>query len=117
MEQYVSWGRRSWTPLTKMDPMIHLSERHRSDMLLDLSGTTRDVSKSKLQSTMKGISTKVTDDLVSQHVFIFGSEEARKNKAKILIGFKKEENTATMENLERACLLHKLQLRRGPRSR
>ena len=42
MEQYVSRRRRSWTPLTQMDPVIHLSERHRSDMLLDLSGMTRE---------------------------------------------------------------------------
>ena len=41
-EQYVSRRRRSWTPLTQMDPVIHLSERHRSDMLLDLSGMTRE---------------------------------------------------------------------------
>ena len=41
MEQYVPRRRRSWTPLTQMDSVIHLSKRHRSDMLLDLSGLTQ----------------------------------------------------------------------------
>ena len=42
MKQYVSRGRRCWTLLVQMDPVIHLSEGHRSDMLLDLSGLTRE---------------------------------------------------------------------------
>ena len=41
MKQYVSRRRRYWTLLTQMDPVMHLSEGHRSDMLLDLSGLTR----------------------------------------------------------------------------
>ena len=42
MKQYVSRRGRCWTLLTQMDPVIHLSEGHRSDMLLDLSGLTRE---------------------------------------------------------------------------
>ena len=42
MEQYASQRRRSWTSLTQTDSEIHLSERHRSDMILDLSGLTRE---------------------------------------------------------------------------
>ena len=41
MKQYVS-RRRCWTLLTQMDPVIHLSEGHRSNMLLDLRGLTRE---------------------------------------------------------------------------
>ena len=42
MKQNVSRRRRCWTLLTQMDPAIHLSEGHRSDMLLDLGGLTRE---------------------------------------------------------------------------
>ena len=38
MKQYVSRRRRCLTLLVQMDPVIHLSEGHRSNMLLDLSG-------------------------------------------------------------------------------
>ena len=38
----VSRRRRCWTLLTQVDPLMHLSEGHRSDMLLDLSGLTRE---------------------------------------------------------------------------
>ena len=42
MKQYVSRRRRCWTLLVQMDPVIHVSEGYRSDMLLDLSGLTRE---------------------------------------------------------------------------
>ena len=42
MKWYVSRRRRCWTLLVQMDPRIHVSEGHRSDMLLDLSGLTRE---------------------------------------------------------------------------
>ena len=42
MKQCVSRRRRCWTSLVQMDPVIHLREGHRSDMLLDLSGLTRE---------------------------------------------------------------------------
>ena len=40
MKQYVSRRRRCWILQVHMDPVIHPSEGHRSDMLLDLSGLT-----------------------------------------------------------------------------
>ena len=42
MKQYVSRRRRCWTLLNQMDPVMHLSEGQRSDMLLDLKGLTRE---------------------------------------------------------------------------
>ena len=42
LKQYVSRRRRCCTLLTHMDPVIHLSEGHRSDMPLDRSGLTRE---------------------------------------------------------------------------
>ena len=42
MKLCVSGRRRCCTLLVQMDPVIHLSEGHRSDMLLDLSGLTRE---------------------------------------------------------------------------
>ena len=42
MKQCVSRRGRCWTLLTQMDPEVHLSEGYRSDMLLDLSGLTRE---------------------------------------------------------------------------
>ena len=42
MKQYVTRRRRCWTFLVQMNPVIHLSEGHESDMLLDLSGLTRE---------------------------------------------------------------------------
>ena len=40
MKQYVSRRRRCWTLLVQVDPVTHVSDGHRSDMLLDLSGLT-----------------------------------------------------------------------------
>ena len=40
VKQYVSRRRRCWMLLVQLDPVVHLSEGHRSDMLLDLSGLT-----------------------------------------------------------------------------
>ena len=68
MEQHVSQRRRSWTPLTQMDPVIHLSERHRSEMLLDLSGLTQKW-RIKYQAFINNESDfdKVADALVIQN--------------------------------------------------
>ena len=40
MNQYVSRRRRCWTLLVQMDPVTHLGEGHRSDMLLDPSSAS-----------------------------------------------------------------------------
>ena len=42
MKQCVSRPRRCLTLLVQMDPVNHLSEGHRSNMLLDLCGLTRE---------------------------------------------------------------------------
>ena len=42
MKQCVLRRGRCWTQLVQLDPVIQLSEGHRSDMLLDLSGLTRE---------------------------------------------------------------------------
>ena len=42
MEQCKPRRRRCWTLLVQMNPVIHLSEGHGSDMPLDLSGLTRE---------------------------------------------------------------------------
>ena len=104
MEQYVSQRRRSWTPLTQMDPVIHLSERHRSDMSLDLSGLTQKW-RIKYQAFINNESDfdKVADALVIQNPrnHFRESGKGRKEKTKIRIDFEKEVNTAAIENLER----------------
>ena len=41
MTQYVSRRKRCWKLLKELDPEIELSEGHRADMLLDLSGLDR----------------------------------------------------------------------------
>ena len=42
MKQYVSRPRRCWILLVPTETVIHLSEGHRSNMVLDLSGLTRE---------------------------------------------------------------------------
>ena len=104
MEQFVSRRRRRWTPLTQMDPVIHLSERHRSDMLLDLSGLTRKrCVEEQASNNNESDFDKVADALVIQHqrIHLRESRKRPKEKAKIRIGFEKEVNTSTMANLER----------------
>ena len=102
MKQYVSRRRRSWTPLTQMDPVIHLSERHRSDMLLDLNGLTRK-RRVEEQASINNESDFTKSQMPSSfnnHLFIFGKVgTARKKKAKILLGFGKKINTLAIENL------------------
>ena len=68
VEQCVSRRRRSWTPLTQMDPVIHLSERHRSDMLLDLSGLTQEWRvEGQASINNESVFDNVADALVVQH--------------------------------------------------
>ena len=68
MKQYVSRRRRCWTLLTPMDPVIHLSEGHRSDMLLDLSGLTRE-ERVMVQASISNERDfdRVADALIIQH--------------------------------------------------
>ena len=68
MKQYVSRRRRCWTLLTQMDPVMHLSEGHRLDILLDLSGLTREERVVVQASTDNEREfDKVADALIIQH--------------------------------------------------
>ena len=68
MKQYVSRRRRSWTHLVQIDPVIHLSEGHRSDMLLDLSGLTRE-GRVMVQDSISN-ETLLTPSSSNVHVFM-----------------------------------------------
>ena len=84
MEQYVSRRqRRCWTLLTQMDPVIHLSEGHRSDMLLDLSGLTRD-ERVMVQASISNERDfdRVAEALIVQHPRIHLRESERRGKGK-----------------------------------
>ena len=68
MKQYVSRRRRCWIPLVQVDPVIHLSEGHRSDMLLDLCGLTHE-EHVMVPASIKNACDfdKVADGLIIQH--------------------------------------------------
>ena len=68
MKQYVSRRRRCWTLLTQVDPGIHLSEGHRSDMLLDRRGLTREervMVQASISNERDG--DRVTEAIIIQH--------------------------------------------------
>ena len=80
MKQYVSRRRRCWTLLVQMNPVIHLSEGHRSDMLFDLSGLTRE----ELVTVQASISNeldfdRVAEALIIQHPRIYFQESKKNN--------------------------------------
>ena len=90
MKQYVSRGRRCWALLTQMDPVIHLSEGHRSDMLLDLSGLTREY-RVMAQASISNERDfdRVAEALIIQHPRIHLCESQRRAKGKGKDGFKR----------------------------
>ena len=116
MKQHVSRRRRCWTLLVQMDPVIHLSDGHRSDMLLDLSGLTRE-KRVMVQASIGNERDfdRVADALIIQHPRIHLRErvkDERRAKAKTdskvltlqtLVGFaeKVKVNTPAAENPER----------------
>ena len=81
MKQYVSRRRRFWILLVQMDPLIHLSEGHRSDMLLDLSGLTREESVMVKDSICneRGFD-RVAEALIIQHPRVHLRESQRRTK-------------------------------------
>ena len=83
MKQYVSRRRRCWTLLTQMDPEIHLSEGQGSDMLLDLSGVTRE-ERVMVQASIDNERDfdRVADALNIQHPRIHLRESRKQAKAK-----------------------------------
>ena len=96
MKQYVSRRRRCWTLLTQMDPVIHLSAGHRSDMLLDLSGLTREerVMVQASISNERDID-RVAEALIIQHRRIHLRESRKRVKGKGKDGFKRVDNSNT----------------------
>ena len=96
MKQYVSRRRRCWTLLTQMDRVIHLSEGHRSDMLLDLSGLTRE-ERVMVQASISNERDfdRVAEALIIQHPRIHLGECQRRAKGKGKDGFKRVDNSNT----------------------
>ena len=94
MKQHVSRRRRCWTLLDQMDPVRHFSEEHRSDMLLDLSGLTRE-ERVMVQASMSNERDfdRVADALIIQHPRIHLRESQRRAKGKDKDGFKRVDNS------------------------
>ena len=96
MKQYVSRRRRCWTLLTQMDPVIHLSEGHQTDMLLDLSGLTRE-ERVMVQASVSNERDfdRVAEALIIQHPRIHLRESQRRAKGKGKDVFKRVDNSNT----------------------
>ena len=64
-----------------MDPLLHLCEGHRSDMLLDLSGLTRE-ERVMVQASISNEhdSDRVADALIMQHPRIHLRESQKRTK-------------------------------------
>ena len=84
MKQYVSRRRRRCrTLLVQMDPVIHLSEGHRSDMLLDLSGLTREnrvMGQASINNERDVV--RVAEALIIQQARFYLRESQRRTKGK-----------------------------------
>ena len=96
MKQCVSRRRRCWTSLVQMDPVIHLSEGHRSDMLLDLSGLTRE-ERVMVQASMNNERDfdRVAEALIIQHPHTHLRVSQRRVKGKGKDGSKRGDNPNT----------------------
>ena len=94
MEQFGSRRRRCWTLLVQIDPVIHLSKGHRSDMLLDLSGLTRE-ERVIVQASIgdKRDFDRVAGALIVRHPRIHLRESQRRTKGKGKDGFKRIDNS------------------------
>ena len=68
MQGYISRRKRCWKLLKELDPAIELSEGHRSDMLLDLSGLDRN-KRVMIQASVNNSRDfeKIAEALVIQH--------------------------------------------------
>ena len=86
MEQYVSRRQRCWTLLTQMDPVIRLSEGHRSDMFMDLGGLTCE-ERVMVQA--------VADVLIIQHPRIHLRESRKRAKGQGKDRIKRGDNSNT----------------------
>ena len=96
MKQYVLRRRRCWALLTQMDPVIHLSEGHGSDMPLDLSGLARE-ERVMVQASVNNERDfdRVADALIIQHPRIHLRESPRRTKGKGKDGFTRVDNSDT----------------------
>ena len=87
MKQYVSRRTRCWKLLQELDPEIQLSEGHRADLLLDLSGLDKN-ERTMVQASIRNlrIYEKVAQALIVQrpriHVNEKRREPSRKGKGK-----------------------------------
>ena len=93
MKLYVSRRRRCWTLLVQVNPVIHLSEGHRSDMLLDLSGLTRE-ERIMVQTSIDNerICDRVAEALIIQRPRIHLQESRRRAKDEGKDGFKRADD-------------------------
>ena len=96
MKQNVSRRRRCWILLVQMGLVIHLSERHRLDMLLDLSGLTRE-ERVVVQASIGNERDfdRVADALIIQHPRIHLQKSQRRIKGKGKDWFKRVDNSYT----------------------
>ena len=96
MKHYVSARQRCWALLVQMVPVMYLSKGHRSDMLLDLSGLTRE-ERTMVQASMNNERNfdRVAEALVIQHSRIHLRESQRRAKGKGNDGFKRVDNSNT----------------------
>ena len=79
-----------------MDPVIHLSERHRSDMQLDLRGLTREERVMVQASTSNERDFgRVAEALIIQHPRIHLRESQRRANGRGKDGFKRVDNPNT----------------------
>ena len=83
MKQYVSRRRRCWTLLVQLDPVNHLIEGRRSDILLDLSGLTLE-ERVLVQASISNERDfdRVAEALIIQHLRIHLRESQRRTKGK-----------------------------------
>ena len=79
-----------------MDPVEHLSEGHRSDMLPDLSGLTRE-ERVTVQASISNERDfdRVAEALIIQHPRVHFRESQRRAKGKGKDGFKRVDNSNT----------------------
>ena len=91
MKQYVSRRRRCWTLLVQMNPGIHVSEGHRSDILLDLSGLSHE-ERFMVQASINNERDcdRVADALIIPHPRNHFRESQKRTKAKEKDGVRRQ---------------------------
>ena len=78
MQQFASRRKRCWKLLKELDPDLEISEQHRADLLLDLSGPSHD-QRILIMSSIGNARDydKIVDALVVQHPRIHVKEQRR----------------------------------------